>query len=366
MKTFRKISNIIFCGILATTLLLSGCGASEAPGSSSEETKTNASASTEKSSSNTSVTQKKIVLKLASTQSPEMGAIKSLKRMADNVKSKTHGEVEVQIFPSSQLGDQRDYLEGLSMGTVEMCLMATGALEGFEPKMALFGVPYLFKSSKQIHSFYESDTCQKILDEYRNSHGIRVIGLYDEGIRNSWTSKKPIRTFEDFSGIKLRVPEVPIYVQMFKAIGANPTPMVWSDVYTGLQTGVIEGVENNVEMITTSKLTDIIKYETLTQHVYSTLFLMISEQAFQKMSPENQKIFMDCVKEGNVDAFAKFEESQKKAHEEIVAAGIEVIELSASEKTKFAEKFNAITKEKLASLFDNSEELYNEIAAIPE
>ena len=303
-----------------------------------------------------------IVLKLASTQSPEMNAIKCLNAFAKDVEEKTGGKVIVQVYPASQLGDQRDYLEGITMGTVEMCLIATSAIESYDEHFALFGVPGLFKSSEHIHAFYDKPECQEIFETFRNDYGVMTVGLYDEGIRNVWLSEKPAASLEDFQGIKLRVPEVAVYVSMFKALGFNTTPMAWSECYTGLQTGVIEGVENNVEMVTSSNLTDVIKYQVKTEHIYSTLLLLLNEDVYNRMDPETQKIFMQCVEDCNNNTLASFTAGQEAAYAKAEAAGVQTIQIPEDKKAAVDEALMGVTRETLTGLFDDS--IYDVIANV--
>ena len=301
-----------------------------------------------------------VIFKLASTQSPEMRSLKALQRMADDVAVKTNRKVVVQIYPSSQLGDQRDYMEGIQMGTVEMCLIATGAIESFDPHFAIYGVPGLFHTSEQIHAFYNTPISQKVCDTFLKEHGVRTLGLYDEGIRNVWLVNKQVHKLEDFKGIKLRVPEVPVYVKMFEALNCNPTPLTWGELYSGLQTGIVEGLENNVEMVVTSNLTDMIKYEIKTEHVYSTLLLMINENALNRLDTETKKIFLECIAAGNDDAWKQFTEGQKQAYQTAAARGVKTITLSIEERKRVDDKLMRVTRDTLKNLFPDS--IYAEIA----
>ena len=303
-----------------------------------------------------------IILKLASTQSPEMNAIKCLNAFAEDVKEKTGGKVIVQVYPSSQLGDQRDYLEGITMGTVEMCLIATSAIQSYDEHFALFGVPGLFKSSEHIHAFYNYPECQEIFENFRNDYGVMTVGLYDEGIRNVWLSDKPASSLDAFKGIKLRVPEVEVYIKMFNNLGFNTTPMAWSECYTGLQTGVIEGVENNVEMVTSSNLTDVIKYQIKTEHIYSTLLLLLNEDAYNRMDPETQAIVMQCIEDCNANTLASFTAGQEAAYAQAEAAGVETIVPEEADLAAINERMLEITRETLSSMFDDS--IYDVIANV--
>ncbi len=301
------------------------------------------------------------VFKIASTQSPDMYSTKALVKLAGYVKERSKGAIEVQVYPSSQLGDQRDYLEGVSLGTVEMCIIANSALEPFDKRYAIFGAPGLFNGSKHIRNFMNGPVGQGMFEDYRKNQGAMTVGYFDEGIRHVWLSKKEVKKLEDFKGIKLRVPEVPVYVAMFTSLGTNPTPMGWGECYTGLQTGVIEGVENNVEMVTTSSLTDYIKYQIPTGHVYSMILLLMNEQAFNALSPELQKIFRECIDQALGEAYGEFLKSQEAAYAKAYKAGVKKVEISDAEMARINEVFKQVSRKALTGLFPDT--IYDAIEA---
>ncbi len=302
------------------------------------------------------------VFKIASTQSPDMYTTKALVKMAADVAAKTNGAIEVQVYPSSQLGDQRDYLEGVSLGTVEMCIIANSALEPFDKRFAIYGAPGLFDGSEHIRAFMDGPVGQGMFEDYRASQGVMTVGYFDEGIRHVWLTNKEVKKLEDFQGIKIRVPEVPVYVAMFTALGTNPTPMGWGECYTGLQTGIIEGVENNVEMVTTSSLTDHIKYQIPTGHVYSMILLLMNEAAFQELTPEHQKIFRECIDTALDEAYAEFLKSQEAAYAQAAEAGVTKVDISDEEMTRIKGVFMDVSRKALTGLFPDT--IYDDIASV--
>ncbi len=302
------------------------------------------------------------IFKIASTHSPEMYTTKAFVKMAEKVRERTGGQIEIQVYPSSQLGDQRDYLEGVSLGTVEMCIIANSALEPFDKRFSIFGSPGLFADSRHLRAFMDGPVGQTLFNDYLQSQGVRTVAYFDEGIRNVWLVNKEAKTLEDFRGLKIRVPEVPVYVAMFTGLGTNPTPMGWGECYTGLQTGIIEGVENNVEMVTTSSLTDYIKYQIPTSHVYSMIFLLMNDAAFQALSPENQKIFQECIDRALAEGYQEFIKAQEAAYKQAYDAGVKRVEISEPEMKRINDVFMGVTKKALDGLFP--ETIYAEIESL--
>ena len=301
------------------------------------------------------------IFKIASTHSPEMYTTKAFVKMAEKVRERTGGQIEIQVYPSSQLGDQRDYLEGVSLGTVEMCIIANSALEPFDKRFSIFGSPGLFADSRHLRAFMDGPVGQTLFNDYLQSQGVRTVAYFDEGIRNVWLVNKEAKTLEDFRGLKIRVPEVPVYVAMFTGLGTNPTPMGWGECYTGLQTGIIEGVENNVEMITTSSLTDLVRYQVPTGHVYAMNLLLMNDAAFGALSAENQKILMECIEEADRDAYAEFLKAQDAAYAAAEKAGVKKVEISDAERARINGVFLEVSRKTLGGLFP--ETIYDDIAA---
>jgi TRAP-type C4-dicarboxylate transport system substrate-binding protein len=149
-----------------------------------------------------SVVAKGKVLRLAATLPPDASPLVTLTEAAAKVKAATKGDLEIQIFPSSQLGGQREFTEGVSMGTIDMCLIANGALESFEPRWAAYSLPFIFNNADHVYAYWDSALNKKMLEDFRTQKGMRGMAMFTEGeFRTVWTRSKAIRKFEDFKGV---------------------------------------------------------------------------------------------------------------------------------------------------------------------
>jgi tripartite ATP-independent transporter DctP family solute receptor len=292
------------------------------------------------------------ILKLAATLQPDASPIKCLEEAAATIKSTSNGTLELQIFPASQLGGQREFTEGVSMGTVDMCLIANGALESFDPRWAIYSVPFLFNNADHVYDYYNSDLSKTMLDEFRTQKGIRTMGMFTEGeFRTVWTRTKPVRSLADFRGVKLRVPEVPIYIDIFTALGANATPMPIGDVYTGLQTGIVDGLELAATSVILSNLHEVNKYNTKTMHICSPMVVLMNEQIFQSLTPDQQKIVSDAIAAASAKDRINAAENAKNNDSVLVANGLELIELPAEEKEKIQVAIQPIVEQYTQNTF---------------
>ena len=305
--------------------------------------------------------QEKTVLKIASTLTPGMVSITALENMAQRAAYKSGGRLEIQVYPSSRLGDQTDYLQGVKNGTVEMCLISPTPLTDIDPHFVVFGCPGFFESPSEIENFYKTDTVKELFENFRQENGIRFLGLFHEGVRDVWLTENKIEKIEDFKGIKLRVPDVPLSVKKFRALGTEPIPMPLSEIYTGLQTGVVEGIENNVEIITGYNLQDLIKYRVKTNHSYSALILIANDNILNSLEPDLRQILFDCVQESVEEAYENFRLGQEASYAMAQEAGIVTIELSTEEKEKMDEIWKQVSEEVLDGLFPES--IYDVVAS---
>ncbi|GAI05652.1 unnamed protein product, partial [marine sediment metagenome] len=177
---------------------------------------------------------------------------------AELVKEKTNGEVEIQVFPSSQLGNQRDLIEGLIFGTLDLTLTSTAVLGNFLPKIAIFDLPFLFRDVK--HAYKALDSIGMEIGKELEPKGIKLLAFFENGVRHLTNNVRPVRAPEDMKGLKIRVMEQKIYIEMMKALGANPTPMAFGELFTALQQGTVDGQENPVSHIWTKRFFEVQKY----------------------------------------------------------------------------------------------------------
>lgn len=229
-----------------------------------------------------------VTLKLGHIAEPDNVYGQGASHFADLVKQRSNGEIDIQVYPSSQLGNQRDLVEGLGLGTVDMTLTGTAVMGNFVPEMAVFDLPFIFRDVN--HAYKALDTVGMDLAKKGEDRGMITLAIWENGIRHMTNNARPIKEPADMKGLKFRVMEQPVYIEMMKSLGASPTPMAMSELYTALQKGVIDGQENPLGHIATKRFNEVQKYLSLSGHTYAAEPLLISKIAWNKLSPEQQEI----------------------------------------------------------------------------
>jgi TRAP-type transport system periplasmic protein len=249
-------------------------------------------------------------------------------KFAELVDQKTKGTVKVQVFPSSQLGNDRDMAEGMRLGSVDFSLNA-GVLSNFEPRMGVLEIPYIFRDPDHMRKVLNGPIGDELAAALQKS-GIRVIGWWERGPRQL-TVSKPVKSVKDLKGLKIRVPEIPVSVDAWRAFGANPTPMAFGEVYTGLQQKVIDGQENPLAIISTAKLNEVQKFVVLTNHVYGYVALAMSERTYQKLTPEQRSAIVEAAKEATAFENKLVWENEKQLTKELQSKGMQFVEVDGAE-----------------------------------
>ena len=233
------------------------------------------------------------VFKLGHIADPENPYAKGAEKFAQLVKEKTGGKVEIQVFPSSQLGNQRDLVEGTQFGTIDFTMTSTAVLGNFLPQVAVFDLPFIFRDVQ--HAYKALDTVG--MEIAQKLQGMKLLAYYENGVRHMTNSKRPIRKPEDMKGLKIRVMEQPIYIEMIKALGGNPTPMAFGELFTALQQGVVDGQENPAAHIYTARFFEVQKYISLTAHTYSAEPMLVSLAAWNKLPKDLQEKIQSAANE---------------------------------------------------------------------
>lgn len=238
--------------------------------------------------------EKSIILKIGhghtATHSYQLGLEQSKKI----IEEKTNGRISLKFYPSAQLGNERQMQESLTAGTLEMTI--TGLVNLYDPAFALFDFPYLYTNREQIKAVMYSDLMVD-MGKVLVKKGMRIIGLMEVGFRMI-TSNKPIRTPDDLKGFKIRTPESNAQIETFRAMGAKPTPMSFSELYGALQQGVVDGQENPLENIYNAKFFEAQKYLTVSKHIYNFAYVLVSEKFWQTLSKEDQNLITYAIREG--------------------------------------------------------------------
>jgi TRAP-type transport system periplasmic protein len=205
------------------------------------------------------------------------------------VEKNSKGEITVALFTDAKLGDERTLLERMKMGIVDSAIITSGPIINFVPSFGVIDLPFLFRDPDHAYKVLDGSIGQKLLTDVE-SQGWKGLSFGERGFRNLTNSKRPVNTPEDIKGLKIRVMQNPVYVDSFKALGANAVPMAWTEVLTALQQGTVDGQENPLNVIMAFKLYDIQKHLSITRHAYAPAPILMSMATWKKLSPAQQGI----------------------------------------------------------------------------
>ncbi|HPE65197.1 MAG TPA: DctP family TRAP transporter solute-binding subunit [Synergistales bacterium] len=251
-----------------------------------------------------------------------------------DIEEKSGGRISVELYPNAQLGGDRELIESVQLGTVQVAIPATSALAGFDKRFQVFDLPFLFKSKETAFKALDGELGHKV-DELLKPLGMRNLGYGENGYRHITNSRGPVHKPEDLKGIKLRTMENPLHLAFFKMLGANPTPMSFGELYTALQQGTVDGQENPVVLVYTSKFYEVQKFYSLTGHVYSATMLVANDDFFASMPEDLWKIVEDAGKRYVVEQRALAEVQEQEFLEELKKTGLQINELTPEEKQLF-------------------------------
>jgi TRAP-type transport system periplasmic protein len=238
------------------------------------------------------------------------------------VEEKSQGTLKVQVYPSEQLGSEAEMIESVTFNDLQM--VASSAFSQYDQRISVFELPYLFDSYEEAWSVLDGEIGQEVSKPFLEDN-LRIIAYFENGFRHV-TSNVPIEKPEDLKGLKIRTPEFPLSVSTFKALGANPTPMAFGELYMALQQGTVDAQENPIANIYASKFNEVQDYLNMTKHQYMPLPVAISEEFWQALTPEEQKIIEISAREAAQFHRDILRENEEKMISELQAAGMEIIE----------------------------------------
>jgi tripartite ATP-independent transporter DctP family solute receptor len=223
--------------------------------------------------------------------------VEAMQKFGELVEEKTDGEVTVQFFPDSQLGGERELVELVKAGTIDMTKVSAGLMESFSPVYGIFSMPYLFDSEEHFYKVMDDpEIMQPIYDSTKDA-GFVGLTYYNSGARSFYTSDKPIESVEDLKGLKFRVMESPTSIRMVELLGATPVAMGQAEVYTSLQQGVLDGAENNEYAITIARHGEVAKHYTYDVHTRIPDILLISTGTLDRLSEEDRAAVIEAARE---------------------------------------------------------------------
>ena len=275
-----------------------------------------------------------ITLRSSDTHPDGYPTVEGVKAMAAEVKEKTQGRICIEVFPSSQLGEEKDTIEQTQFGVIDMIRASFGSFNDIVPITQTVSLPYLYKSDEHLHKVMDGPIGQEIAKGFEE-HGLVPLAYYDGGARSFYNAKKPIKTVEDLKGLKFRVMQNDVFMDMMTALGATATPMPYGEVYSSIQTGVIDGAENNFPSYDSSGHAEVAKYFTLDQHLMVPELVAVAKTSWDKLSPEDQAIMREAAQNSATLQRRLWAEQEKASEDKVAAAGAEIIK--DVDKTAFIE-----------------------------
>ena len=273
------------------------------------------------------------VMKLGIVTNKDRSLTKGLVKFGEIVMKETNGAIKVEVFSDGVLGGDRQTLEGLQMGTIHGTSVSTGPIAAFVPQFDVFDLPFLFKDKATAFKVADGPIGQELLDKLP---AVGMIGLnyWENGFRHLTNNKREVKTMEDIKGLKIRTLESKVHVDTWKMLGANPTPMSFSQLYTALEQGVVDGQENPYGNVVVNKFYEVQKYLTNTGHVYNASPFLISKKFWDTLSDKEKDIMKKAAKEAQVYQRQLNEKEDQDSLAFLKEKGMKINDLNPGEKEK--------------------------------
>jgi tripartite ATP-independent transporter DctP family solute receptor len=254
--------------------------------------------------------------------------------MGDLLEERSGGRLCVEVYHSAQLGQEADTIEQTQLGVIDMNRVSLGPFNNIIEETKVFSLPFIFRSTEHMHAVVDGDIGDEVLAAFGN-HNLVGLAYFDGGSRSFYNRERPIRSIEDMAGLSFRVMQSDVFVDMVNALGGNATPMPYGEVYSSIQTGVIDGAENNWPSFESSGHYEVAGYYTLNQHLIVPEVLVMSQASWNRLSEEDQALVRQAARDA-VPHMRQLWAEREAASEEIVrAAGVEIID--DIDKTPFIE-----------------------------
>jgi TRAP-type transport system periplasmic protein len=264
------------------------------------------------------------------------------KKFGELLEQKSGGKMKAKAFGGGSLGGDAQVISSLQGGVVEMTLVSPGLLTGLIKEFSVFDLPFMFTSYREVDAVMDGPVGTRLLGML-NDKGLIGLGYWDHGFRNLTTAKRPINKMEDISGLKVRVIQIPIFIDTFSALGANPVPLPFPELYTALETGTVDGQENPFASIETSKFFEVQKYAATTGHVYNPLVAIFSKKVWDKLTEDERRIVQEAATEAGLYERKVSREANEKSMQTLRGEGMQITELSPEEIDRMRQKVKPVT-----------------------
>lgn len=274
-----------------------------------------------------------VELQVGHTLTPESHYQVYAQKFKEFVEEKSKGQIKVSIFGQGQLGGEVRMIQSMRSGALAIMVGATAPLENTVPEFSVFSAPFLFKDLDEANKVFQGPVGAHF-QTYLPSRGLIGLGFISAIERDVYTSKKPIRRLQDFANLKIRVIQSPAYVDTYQALGAQPTPMAYSEVYLAMQNGVVDGAENSPDTMIMDRFVEVSKYFNMTRIQYLPAMAMMSKIRFDALSKEQQNIVLESSKAAVPFAIDAYKRTYNESMEKIKAAKVEIVEVDTTDMVK--------------------------------
>ena len=266
---------------------------------------------------------------------------KGMVHFGEKLEEFSNGRIKVQIYPSQQLGTERQCVELLQIGSLDMTKVSASILENFAPSIKVFGIPYIFRDKTHCFSVLDGPIGKELLNG-TEQYWLKGLGYYDSGSRSFYTIDKTLVSPDDLDGLKIRVMESQTAIDMVKSLGGSPTPISWGELYTALQQGVVDGAENNPPSFYLSRHYEVCKYYILDEHTRVPDVVLMSTHLWNSLNDQEQKWIQKAIDSSVIEQRRLWLESERESLEAVKAAGVQV---SYPDKTLFSERSKSVLEE---------------------
>jgi len=246
---------------------------------------------------------------------------------AGEIKKRTNGKYDIEVFPASSLGKETDINQGLALGTVDMIISGPSFAGRSYPRLGISYYPFIFRDADHLIAYSKSPVFAEMVDEFRKKTGIQILAYTYYGARQT-TSNRPFTDCAGMKGLKIRVPDVPAYMATPKACGANPTPIAFAEVYLALQNGTVEAQENPLTTIEAKKFYEVQKAIMMTSHIVDGLITQVAPHVWSKLSDAEKKIFTDVTLEAAARATAQIKKREVELADEFKKKGLQIVQVN--------------------------------------
>lgn len=307
---------VIGCVLAMTAAVLTGCGGSK----------------------------ESYVFRYAENQPQDYPTTKGAYKFAEIVEEKTDGRIKVEVYYGAQLGDEKSVLEQMQFGAVDFARVSLSPLSEFAPALNVLQMPYLYDNGEHMWKVLDGEIGDYFMSTVENA-SLYALSWYDAGARSFYNTEREIHSLEDMKGLNIRVQESALMMGIVSALGANPTPMTYSEVYSGLQTGVIQGAENNWPSYESTSHYEVAPYFVLDEHTRVPELQVVSKMTMDKLSKGDQEIIREAALESALYERELWAEREKVSEEKVRAGGSIITELSVEEKAKFQDAVKPLYEE---------------------